>query len=230
VQAGRGAKRTARTQQLPPLHGAGHHGAKRQRVASRKLQDTQGEQQECHSEPRVSLSYGAAVADACAGAGGVLCSLCMREIALQEVEQACGTTLIVVPANILVQVGAALVLSNWQASAVGLFCSATMLCAAKDSAMASFHVWAPSPACGMLADIACCCMHACAVRSGLRSCSGTSFLAVYPSRSTQASRRQPRQQPRAAAAAGAAAQQPATCVAQRQPQQRMAKQQPVMRW
>jgi hypothetical protein len=47
---------------------------------------------------------GAAAAGGSSG-GGVLCSLCMREIALQEVEQDCGTTLIVVPANILVQVG-----------------------------------------------------------------------------------------------------------------------------
>lgn len=120
TQAGRGAKRTARMQQLPPLppHGAGHHGAKRQRVAPRKLQDTKHEQQEGQSEPHVRQSYGAAAAAADAGAGagdgGVLCSLCMREIALQEVEQACGTTLIVVPANILVQVGAAPALSKLQ--------------------------------------------------------------------------------------------------------------------
>jgi hypothetical protein len=130
TQAGRGVKRTARTQQLPPLpppHGAGHHGAKRQRVASRKLQDVQDEQQECQSEPHVSQLYGAAAAtaDAGTGAGGVLCSLCMREIALQEVDQACATTLIVVPANILVQVGPAPALSNRQA---GFSCRLVLFC------------------------------------------------------------------------------------------------------
>jgi hypothetical protein len=34
----------------------------------------------------------------------VLCGCCLREMALQEVAGECGTTLIVVPSNILVQV------------------------------------------------------------------------------------------------------------------------------
>lgn len=108
-QAGRGTKRSARKQQLPPLppHGAGHHGTKRQRVASRRLQDSQQDsqhEQESWAGSSTRASHGAAAAASGAGADGLLCSLCMREIALQEVEQDCGTTLIVVPANILVQV------------------------------------------------------------------------------------------------------------------------------
>jgi hypothetical protein len=46
----------------------------------------------------------AATAAAAGSSGGVLCGCCLREMALQEVAGECGTTLIVVPSNILVQV------------------------------------------------------------------------------------------------------------------------------
>jgi hypothetical protein len=46
----------------------------------------------------------AAAETAAAGSSGVLCGCCLREMALQEVSGECGTTLIVVPSNILVQV------------------------------------------------------------------------------------------------------------------------------
>jgi hypothetical protein len=101
---GRGTKRSARQQQqLPPLppHGAGHKGAKRQRVASKKLQNGfQNPEEACAEGP------GKHTAQAGEGSEGLMCSCCMRQIALQEVQQDCGTTLIVVPANILVQVRA----------------------------------------------------------------------------------------------------------------------------
>jgi hypothetical protein len=100
---GRGTKRSARQQQqqLPPLppHGAGHKGSKRQRVASKKLQNSCQEQEEAGAEGH---SKHTAQDEECAE--GLMCSCCMRQIALQEVQQDCGTTLIVVPANILVQV------------------------------------------------------------------------------------------------------------------------------
>lgn len=69
-QAARGTKRSAKTQQLPPLppHGAGHHGAKRQKLGDQQLQD-QGRS----ASRRVDDSAG----------GDLLCSLCMREMALQ---------------------------------------------------------------------------------------------------------------------------------------------------
>lgn len=115
--AGRGTKRMARSQQLPPLppHGTGQHGGKRKRVAPRRLQESveqeeeEQEQQQSRAGPVSTHEPEGAAAAAASGAGaaGALCSLCMREIALQEVEQDCGTTLIVVPANILVQVGPA---------------------------------------------------------------------------------------------------------------------------
>lgn len=114
--AGRGTKRMARSQQLPPLppHGTGQHGGKRKRVAPRRLQESLQQQEEEEQEQQQSRAgsvsahepQGAVAAASGASAAGALCSLCMREIALQEVEQDCGTTLIVVPANILVQVGA----------------------------------------------------------------------------------------------------------------------------
>lgn len=113
--AGRGTKRMARSQQLPPLppHGTGQHGGKRKRVAPRRLRESvqqEEEEQEEQQSRAGSVSahepQGAASAASGVGTAGALCSLCMREIALQEVEQDCGTTLIVVPANILVQVGA----------------------------------------------------------------------------------------------------------------------------
>jgi hypothetical protein len=123
--AGRGTKRMARSQQLPPLppHGTGHHGAKRKRVASKRLQES--DQQEEQQEQQQLSRVGSVSTQEAAGAAGALCSLCMREIALQEVEQDCGTTLIVVPANILVQVGVPAVTAHaaWEQASGRAACS-----------------------------------------------------------------------------------------------------------
>jgi len=65
-----GTKRSAKTQQLPPLppHGAGHHGGKRQRLCDQQLQD-QARSASCGVEDSAGSD--------------LLCSLCMREMALQ---------------------------------------------------------------------------------------------------------------------------------------------------
>lgn len=55
--------------------------------------------------PNVSPGAADAALEPSGSSSGLVCSACLREMALQEVQEACGTTLIVVPSTILVQVG-----------------------------------------------------------------------------------------------------------------------------
>lgn len=111
------------------LNNAGHQADKQQQPnkSSRRTSQKQRSQGGDQCIPYPGADGFSAAAAAGGGGGGVeggssssrsclVCSACLRDSALQEVHEPCGTTLIVVPSNILVQVGAVLACPRWDQS------------------------------------------------------------------------------------------------------------------